>query len=78
MRGNCETAEATCNADASGVAASSARQPHARRWRPIPTTAVLGVIVVTGYAAFERFGTTANVDSVEHTQNLAGGFLPWA
>jgi hypothetical protein len=26
-------------------------------------------------AAYERVGTTANADSVEHTRNLAGGFL---
>ncbi len=27
------------------------------------------------YAAYERIGTTANADTVEFTQNLAGGFL---
>lgn len=27
------------------------------------------------YAAYERVGTTANADSVEHTRNLPGGFL---
>ena len=61
--------------DAVVVVPTKVCQTHTRRWRPIPTTVFLSVIVVTVYAASERFGTTANADSVEFTQNLAGGFL---
>jgi len=51
------------------------RQPNRRRWRPIPATLFLSVVGMTVYAAYERLGTTANADSVEFTDNLAGGFL---
>lgn len=61
--------------DAVVVGPTKVCQTHARRWRPIPVTVFLGVIVVAVYAAYERVGTTANADSVEYTQNLAGGFL---
>lgn len=61
--------------EADAAAPTSGRHPRALRWRPIPLTLFLGVIIVAAYAAYERVGTTANADSVEYTQNLAGGFL---
>ncbi len=61
--------------DASVVAVASGNQWNRRHWRPIPVTLFVSVIGMTTYAAYERLGTTANADSVEFTQNLAGGFL---
>ena len=61
--------------EVSVVAPISVGQAHSGGWRPIPVTLLLGVIAVTVYAACERLGTVANADSVEFTQNLAGGFL---
>ena len=61
--------------DALDVAPTKVCQTPALRWRPIPVTLLLGVAVVVVYAAYQRVGTSANADSVEYTQNLAGGFL---
>lgn len=61
--------ETSVNTAASG----HRRYPH--RWRPIPVTLFVSVIGMTVYATYERLGTTANADSVELTDNLAGGFL---
>ena len=46
-----------------------------RRISPITKTLIASIVFAGAYAAFERIGTTANADSVEYTQNLAGGFL---
>lgn len=46
-----------------------------RRISPITLTLVLSIAFAVVYTAFQRIGTTANADSVEYTQNLAGGFL---
>jgi len=46
-----------------------------RRISPIVMALGISVVVVAGYAAFQRIGTIANADSVEFTQNIAGGFL---
>lgn len=46
-----------------------------RHTSPISIALAISIVVVAGYAAFNRIGTTANADSVEFTQNLAGGFL---
>lgn len=62
-------------APGSAIDPSLSCQARSRRWTPIRVTVFLGVTVVAVYAAYERAGTTANADSVEHTQNLAGGFL---
>ncbi|MCH7808123.1 MAG: hypothetical protein IIB60_02760 [Planctomycetes bacterium] len=61
--------------EAGFVAPASNGQTPAGRWRPIPVVLLLSVFVVAVYAAYERIGTTANANSVEYTQNLAGGFL---
>ena len=46
-----------------------------RHTSPISIALAISMVVVGGYAAFNRIGTTANADSVEFTQNFAGGFL---
>jgi hypothetical protein len=75
MHDICETGDVTCNSGRSVVEPSSGCQARSRRLSPIRLTFFLGVTVVVVYAAYGRVGTTANADSVEHTQNLAGGFL---
>jgi len=35
--------------------------------------AAFGLLVAVAYVAYERIGTTANVDTLEHTINAAGG-----
>ena len=46
-----------------------------RRLNPITKTLIASTVFAGAYAAFQRVGTTANADSVEYTQNFAGGFL---
>jgi len=43
--------------------------------RPIPLALTLGIVIASGFGAFERIGTSANADTVEFVENLAGGFL---
>jgi len=62
-------------AEASVDTAASGHRGHPHRWRPIPLALFLSAIGMTAYAAYERMETTANADTVEFTQNLAGGFL---
>ena len=41
----------------------------------VPATLLICVAVAAGYAANERAGTIANVEVIETTKNLMGGFL---
>lgn len=75
MKDDCVIGEIATDRDKNAAAAAPCCQARDRRWRPIPVTLFLSVILVTGYVAFQRIGTTANADTVEYTQNLAGGFL---
>ena len=68
-------AELTADGDMNAIAAAPSWQARDRRWRPIPATLLASIIGMMAYAAYERIGTTANADTVEFTQNLAGGFL---
>lgn len=46
-----------------------------RRLSPILVTLSLAVLVGGAYAGYQRIGTTANIEFVEYSRNLAGGFL---
>lgn len=46
-----------------------------RLWRPIPITLILATAVCFIYSAYQRFGTTANANIIEITQNIGGGFF---
>ncbi len=75
MHGNWKIDEVKTDRDMNALAAASSCQACDRRWRPIRVTLFVSVIAMMAYAAYERIGTTANADTVEFTQNLAGGFL---
>lgn len=75
MHGNRKIEEAKTDRNMNAVAAVPSRQARDRRWRPIPVTLFASVIGMMAYVAYERIGTTAHADTVEFTQNLAGGFL---
>ena len=75
VHGNWKIAEVTTDSDMNAVASAPSCQARDHRWRPIPVTLFLSVIAMMAYAAYERIGTTANADTVEFTQTLAGGFL---
>ncbi|MFQ5591206.1 MAG: hypothetical protein ACE5HE_08600 [Phycisphaerae bacterium] len=75
MRGAWKHSEFATGSDMKTATSAPGRQPRDRRCGPVPATLLLSVIALTAYAGYERLGTTANADSVEFTQNLAGGFL---
>lgn len=75
MQGQGKIAEVRTDSDMNAVASAPCRRTRTRRWRPVPVTLVLSVVAIMAYAAYGRLGTTANADTVEFTQNLAGGFL---
>ena len=75
MHGNQKIDEVKTDRDMNAVAAAPGCQARDRRWQPIPVTLFASVIGMMAYAAYERIRTTANADTVEFTQNLAGGFL---
>ncbi len=56
-----------------------AKQPgaHRRLFRPrvVVIEIVIGLTIAFGYVAYERIGTIANVDLIEFTRNVTGGFL---
>jgi len=54
---------------------AAAKPLRARLARPVPLAVLAAFVVVGGFIAFQRIGTRANVDSVEFTRNLRGGFM---
>ena len=65
-------------ADTDQLAQPSAHDSKARRkwWTaPVPATLLVAVLIATGFTAYQRIGTLANVDVVETTRNLGGGFM---
>lgn len=65
-------------ADTDRPAHPPAQNSKTRRtwWRaPVPATLLVAVVIGAGFTAYQRIGTLANVDLVETTRNLPGGFL---
>lgn len=60
---------------ASEAPAGTCRASSKRHRGPIPLTLALALAVGGGYVAFQRVGTTANVETVTHFENYAGGFV---
>jgi len=54
--------------------ASCAKAPR-QRINPVLATLVASLLIGLAYGAVERVGTHANVDEIEFTTNIAGGFL---
>ena len=48
-----------------------------RRWwtAPLPTTLIVAAVIGASFTAYQRIGTSANVDVVETTRNVPGGFI---
>ncbi|MFQ5462166.1 MAG: hypothetical protein ACE5E5_06010 [Phycisphaerae bacterium] len=46
-----------------------------KRISPISITLIASTLFAGSYAGYQRWGTVANADTVEYTQNFGGGFL---
>jgi len=67
--------QSTATDHAAGTPSSPALRIR-QEWRsPVRLTLVVSTALLVLHAAYVRVGTSANADTVEFTQNLAGGFL---
>jgi len=62
--------------ESDGAMSASTHIPFPRRHiSPVILLAFISLFIASGYAIYQRAGTSANADTVEFSTNLRGGFL---